>query len=129
MKNIGWTIAVDDFYARDKATKLIKGDREKAEKKCSVLQEQYDAIEKERFKVSILAPLTEIDPSKRALIEIKRPEEVTNDLLLKALTDVDPFIITENTIEIEPDKLETLQKSIDFFNKISQLPPVQFKLL
>lgn len=134
---IGWVICVEDFLAKDKATKLIKGSREKAEAKRDALQIKYNDLEKDRFKVSVSAPVSEIDLEKRMQVKFTLPAEVDSEILLRLLSEVDPFLVGEsndeegkdNVIEINSNQILEMKLLVNKFNASTEGDPIEVQLV
>jgi hypothetical protein len=110
----GWVIAVEDLHAKDKAFKVISKSREEAAEKAAKLSERYESIEKDRFKVSIASPHTEIDVENRIKIRCKKTEQCPTKLLFSYLHDLSPFCYkqTDEFAFIEIDINENLNAAL-----------------
>jgi len=126
---IGWVICVEDFVANDKATKFIKGTRENAEAKRDALQVGYDNIQKDRFKVNISAPVNEINLEERTQVKFSLPAEVDYEILLRLLSEVDPFLVRDNVVEIDSDQILELKLIVNTFNASTEGDPLEMQLV
>jgi len=126
---VGWVICVEDFVARDKATKLVRGTREKAEAKRSALQKKYDDLQEDRFKVSVSAPVTEINLEERIQVKFSLSAEVDSEILLRLLSEVDPFLIGDNVVEINSNQILEMKLIVNQFNASTEGDPLETQLL
>lgn len=133
---VGWVICVEDFVANDKASMLVRGVREKAEAKRDALQIKYDNLEKDRFKVSVSAPVTEIDREKRVEVRFTLPAEVDSEILLRLLSEVDPFLVggsngkdgKANVVEINSNQILEMKLIVNMFNATTEGDPIEVQL-
>jgi len=91
----GWVICVTDTYTRDQALKMFPERRENVWKKIEILKSKYDAITKDRFRITIHSPYSEIE--KNLKIKIFKNQQTTQEVL-NLLLNVDPVLV-ESDVE------------------------------
>jgi len=128
---VGWIICVEDSVAKDKATKLVRGDRETAEAKRDSLQEKYDAIQKNRFRVVISAPVNEIELESQAKVKFTLPDELDSSLMMRVVSEIDPFLVSEdeNMIELDSNMLPDLEQLVRDYNEKSETGGLSFQVM
>jgi hypothetical protein len=84
----GWVISINDKLKKEKAHKVIFGDREIAKSEIESLSERY----KDKFKMAANTPYSEIIISDRAVIKCILPAGMTSQNILSLLYSYSPFL-------------------------------------
>jgi hypothetical protein len=74
--------------------------REVINKKISILKDKYDSIEKDRFKVLIESPYSELDILNNRFVRCEKKEGVSTKDLLDILVGVGAFLIKEDSTSV-----------------------------
>lgn len=115
----GWVINVIDLFTKNQAFRMFFETKKTVDKHLETLKQKYDAITKDRFRVIIHSPYSEI--MNDANINIKIYKKFPREELLTIISDVDPIIVLDdenyNIIEIRKQnlpKLFELMKDLKF---------------
>ena len=92
----GWVLSITDLHAKDKAFKRFSKPRKEVAVKAEELLARYESVfEKDRFKIEISSPHTEIDPSDRMKLSCSAGNIKE---LFGQLHDLNPFMFkTDDT--------------------------------
>lgn len=106
----GWVINVVDLITNNRAFKMFFASKETVNKYSESLKIKYDTAIKDRFKVAIHTPYSEIGLTTN--ISFKHVKNIVKEELLNKLSNVDPILVGEDEnyyiIEIKKQNLPKL---------------------
>lgn len=109
----GWIISVKDKLTKDRAFRLVIGDRDKVKKKAISITKKH----RNRLKVSTNIPYTELDTKERIILEFQLIDSIKIRKLLLALEEFFPLVIKKKDsicyIEINKTNLTKVNSSLD----------------
>ena len=57
------------------------------------------------------------------------PEEISSELLLRIISEVDPLLLPGNIAEIDISNLQSMKDDIDQFNSASDYRPITYEIV